>query len=59
MKKRVSESQALIVQGIPLINVAYQVGFGSLSSFIRAFRAVTGITPSEYRKLKKEAPFDK
>ena len=59
MKKRISESQALIVQGIPLINVAYQVGFGSLSSFIRAFRAVTGITPKEYRKLKKEVRLEK
>lgn len=56
IKRRVSKSQSLIVQGIPLIDVAYQVGFGSLSTFIRAFRSVAKMTPSEYRKLKKNCP---
>ena len=54
MKRRISESQSLITQGVPLIDVAYRVGFGSLSTFIRAFRSVTNMTPSEYRKLKNE-----
>jgi AraC-like DNA-binding protein len=54
MKRRVAESQTLISEGIPLIDTAYRVGFGSLSTFIRAFRLVTGITPSEYRKLCRE-----
>ena len=52
-KRRIAESQLLIVKGIPLIDVAYQVGFGSLSTFIRAFRTVTDMTPSEYRKIRK------
>ncbi|MBE6597699.1 MAG: AraC family transcriptional regulator [Ruminococcaceae bacterium] len=51
MKRRVAESQMLISQGVSLIDTAYRVGFGSLSTFIRAFRSVTGMTPSEYRKL--------
>ncbi len=54
MKRRISKSQSLIMQDIPLIDVAYQVGFGSVSTFIRAFRSVTNMTPSEYRKLRKE-----
>ena len=54
VKRRIAQSQTLIMQGIPLIEVAYQVGFGSLSTFIRAFRSVVGIPPSEYRKCKKE-----
>ena len=54
MKRRISESQLLISQGVPILDVAYQVGFGSLSTFIRAFRSVTNMTPSEYRKLRKE-----
>ena len=54
MKRRISESQQLITNGVPLIDVAYQVGFGSFSAFIRAFRSVTNMTPSEYRKLRKE-----
>ena len=53
MKRRIAESQLLIMQDIPLIDIAYQVGFGSLSTFIRAFRAVTNMTPSEYRKNRK------
>ena len=52
-KRRIAESQSLIAKGIPLIDVAYQVGFGSLSTFIRAFRTVTDMTPSEYRKIRK------
>lgn len=54
MKRRVAESQVLILQDMPMIDIAYQVGFGSLSTFIRAFRSVTNMTPSEYRKLRKE-----
>lgn len=54
MKRRIAESQLLIVQNLPMTDIAYRVGFGSLSTFIRAFRTVTGMTPSEYRKLRKE-----
>ncbi len=53
MKRRIAESQTLIMQGVPLIEVSYQVGFSSLSTFIRAFRTVTRMTPSEYRKMRK------
>ena len=53
MKRRIAESQLLIMQGLSLIDVAYRVGFGSLPTFIRAFRAVTGMTPSAYRKMRK------
>ena len=59
MKRRISKSQALIIEGVSLIDIAYQVGFGSLSTFIRAFRAVTNMTPSEYRKLKNEITLKK
>ena len=51
MKRRIAESQLLIKQGLPLIEVAYQVGFGSIPTFIRAFRAVANMTPSAYRKM--------
>ena len=54
MKRRIAESQRLIMEDVPIIEVAYRVGFGSLSTFIRAFRVVTSMTPSQYRKLRRE-----
>ncbi len=53
-KLRISKSRALIAEGIPIIDVCYAVGFSSLSTFIRAFRAATDMTPSEYRKIVRE-----
>ncbi len=58
MKRRISESQSLLMKDMPIIDIAYKVGFCSLSTFIRAFRSVTSMTPSEYRKLWKESFFD-
>ena len=50
LKRRISHSQMLIASGLSLIDVCFQSGFGSVSTFIRAFRGITGITPSAYRK---------
>lgn len=54
MKRRIAKAQELILQELPFTDIAYRIGMGSLSTFIRAFRSVTGMTPSEYRKLRKE-----
>ncbi len=35
---------------IPILTIAMQHGFNSLSPFNRAFKAIQGITPSEYRQ---------
>ena len=50
LKRRISHSQMLILSGLPLIDACFQSGFGSVSTFIRAFRSITGMTPSDYRK---------
>lgn len=47
--RRVAYSRTLIAEGVPLSEVCFRAGFGNLSTFIRAFRAVTGMTPSQYR----------
>lgn len=49
MQRRIAQSQVLIAEGMPLSEVCFQVGFGSLATFIRAFKAMTHMTPSEYR----------
>ena len=33
-----------------VLDVALQVGYANCSSFVRAFKAVTGITPDSYRR---------
>ena len=52
-KRRVAHAQGLIAQGAELSDACYQCGFGSMSTFIRAFRSVTGMTPSEYRRMRR------
>ena len=42
--------QFLIKTDMKIIDIAYSVGFGSLSAFYRFFEKEMGITPSEFRK---------
>jgi AraC-like DNA-binding protein len=37
--------------GVPILTIAMDAGFSSLGPFNRAFKAETGQTPSEYRRL--------
>ena len=48
-KRRIVKSQALIRDGLPLGEICHMVGFDNLSTFIRTFRMITGMTPSQYR----------
>ena len=45
----IMSEQLLISTDKPIINIAYEVGFTSLSSFNRTFKAKNGISPREYR----------
>lgn len=49
-KIRVAESQKLLLKGISVTDACFKVGFGSLSTYIRVFNSVTGMTPLEYKK---------
>lgn len=54
MKRRIACSQQLISQGTSLTDACFQAGFSSMSSFIRSFHALTGLSPSAYRKMLQE-----
>ena len=51
MQRRVAFSQSLIAQGMALSDVCFEAGFGSSATFIRAFRSITNLVPSQYRRL--------
>jgi len=56
---RIAEAKAALADPaqaeVPVITIAMDAGFQSLGPFNRAFKATTGVTPSEYRKLKVSA----
>ncbi len=41
---------------MPVLTIAMDAGFQSLGPFNRAFKADTGLTPSEYRRQALAAP---
>ena len=54
--RRVSYCQKLIVSSnLPLIDICYRAGFGSVPAFIRMFQRITGMAPSEYRRINKSS----
>jgi AraC-like DNA-binding protein len=56
---RIEEAKAALADPaqaeVPVITIAMDAGFQSLGPFNRAFKAMTGVTPSEYRRLKASA----
>ena len=52
---RIREAKAALADPtqaeVPVITIAMDAGFQSLGPFNRAFKATTGVTPSEYRRL--------
>ena len=55
---RIAEAKAALVDPaqaeVPVLTIALDAGFSSLGPFNRAFKAETGMTPSEYRRLSPE-----
>jgi AraC-like DNA-binding protein len=47
---RVDEAaQRLLVQDLPILSIALDVGYGSIGPFNRAFKEIKGVTPSDFR----------
>jgi AraC-like DNA-binding protein len=43
-------------EAVPILTIAMDAGFQSLGPFNRAFKAQTGVTPSEFRRLQLSRP---
>ena len=43
---------------VPILTIALDAGFGSIGPFNRAFKAHTGLTPTEYRRTRLGGPPD-
>jgi AraC-like DNA-binding protein len=57
---RLAEAEAALADPgqaeIPILTIALDAGFGSIGPFNRAFKAHTGLTPTEYRRTRVDAP---
>lgn len=49
LQRRINYSCQLMQTEMTLANICFQSGFGSIPAFIRAFKHVMGMTPSQYR----------
>ncbi|SFJ14150.1 AraC family transcriptional regulator [Bradyrhizobium sp. Gha] len=53
---RLAEAEAALgdpaQSAVPILTIALDAGFGSIGPFNRAFKAHTGVTPSEYRRAR-------
>jgi AraC-like DNA-binding protein len=54
---RIAEAKAALADAsqseVPVLTIALDTGFSSLGPFNRAFKAETGVTPSEFRRLNR------
>lgn len=49
-QRRIERAKVLLsVTKLPVVEVAYRVGFSNQSHFTAHFRKVTGVTPKDYR----------
>jgi AraC-like DNA-binding protein len=56
LKSRISRAGALLADSsLSIADVALEAGYADQSAFTRQFRRSTGLSPSEYRKLRKTA----
>jgi AraC family transcriptional regulator of adaptative response / DNA-3-methyladenine glycosylase II len=59
VRARIDRARRLLAEDdLPLVSVAADVGFESLSAFHEHFRSFNGMTPSNYRALREPADFE-
>ncbi|MCG8568968.1 MAG: AraC family transcriptional regulator [Spirochaetes bacterium] len=48
--KRIMKAKQLLLEGYPIIDTCYEVGFGDYSNFYKIFKRLLGMTPKQYIK---------
>jgi len=52
IRRRLAQAARLLAEeSLPVTDVAFQVGFGDLSNFVRTFGQAAGLSPSGFRRL--------
>lgn len=56
-ERRVQDAKAKLAEGrLSLVEIALESGFGSQGNFSRSFRKHTGLTPGQFRALRRNSP---
>lgn len=54
IRARLRRAARLLADGdVPITTIAYQVGFGDLSNFVRTFHRAAGVSPRRFRQIAK------
>lgn len=53
VRMRLRQAARLLATEAPIARIAYDVGFGDLSNFVRTFRRAAGVSPRAYRKASR------
>lgn len=51
--KRIMRAEELLLSGIPIIDISYQVGFGDYTNFYKSFKKILGVSPKKYMNSAK------
>ena len=54
VRSRLRRAARLLADGVPSVtDVAFEVGFGDLSNFVRTFHRAAGVSPGRFRRAAK------
>jgi AraC family transcriptional regulator len=55
LSRRIERARALLMEGMPIVQVALAVGFQAQAHFTTAFRNLSGVTPARWRARQRTA----
>jgi len=53
IRARLRHAARLLVTDLPITSVAYEIGFGDLSNFVRTFHRAAGVSPRGFRRASR------